>query len=460
MRDYFKLKTWLMTFVLIYLSLGISMVLFSANVDFSPKIALAADNGASSNVHGFAWSELYGWISFNCSDVPLSCNGGTNYRLPCAVAVDCPSGACVNTCTISNYGVTIDTAGSGGFSGHAWSSNFGWISFDRSETGNPLQNPYQAGTYIANYNIAAGVTGWGKVLALGDYGWLRLDGTWTPDVSVVVNSGNGDFRGWAWNGNAAGETPGIGWVSFNCLDDPGGCSNPYKVSITGLNTPPTATPVTSRLWSYDEVCNNSLGAKWAVMNWTFNDVEDGGQINQTAYQVILDTSDTGYQAGNANTHTTSTPLAYDTTYNWSVKVWDSQGLTSGFVPGPSFKTYAHDFPKPNFISIPSKPSKKEAFRLSGSGSYYNSGLGAIPYTAIPCPTNPDGAVCKWRWTLPADMTVVEGVANASSTIIVTATNAGNKTIYLNLSDNTQGYSCTSTQIINLKSGLPSIKEVK
>ena len=97
----------------------ISIILLSFIIIIAGNILASSDDvfgqGVGDELHGWAWSDTIGWISFNCVD------GGT--------------------CASANYGVQIDTV-SGEFSGHAWSENIGWISFNRSETQSPPAAPY------------------------------------------------------------------------------------------------------------------------------------------------------------------------------------------------------------------------------------------------------------------------------------------------------------------------------
>lgn len=62
---------------------------------------------SGSTLSGWAWSEDFGWISFNCSDT--------------------------GTCGAINYSVTID--GTNNFHGFAWSDQFGWLSMNSVEGG-------------------------------------------------------------------------------------------------------------------------------------------------------------------------------------------------------------------------------------------------------------------------------------------------------------------------------------
>ncbi len=59
-------------------------------------------NDGSGNLSGYAWNDVYGWISFDCHNT--------------------------NACAQSSYQVTIDS--NGDFSNYAWNDVIGWISFN------------------------------------------------------------------------------------------------------------------------------------------------------------------------------------------------------------------------------------------------------------------------------------------------------------------------------------------
>ena len=142
----------------------------------------ATDTG--DNVEGFAWSSNVGWISFNSTDCDSDC---TTAICTSEGAPGCPPAGT----TFNDYGVKINSL-TGNFSGYAWSSNVGWISFNRcgtdgncstvdGDTGTPPEPPFDGATgTIAQVNLDTHslnygqVTGWAKILALGDDGWIRL----------------------------------------------------------------------------------------------------------------------------------------------------------------------------------------------------------------------------------------------------------------------------------------------
>jgi type II secretory pathway pseudopilin PulG len=75
---------------------------------------------------GFAWNDLFGWVSFNCkNDHDPSLSGVQPF---CAAQGG------------FDYKVTISTT-TGDFSGWAWMPAFGWISFNSSDSGSSI--PYK-----------------------------------------------------------------------------------------------------------------------------------------------------------------------------------------------------------------------------------------------------------------------------------------------------------------------------
>lgn len=144
------------------------------------------DAGAGTPLTGYAWSDLVGWISMNCSNT--------------------------GTCATSPYAVKIDSGGN--LFGHAWSDSLGWIQF-----GNLSSYPAGSGTTAGNGAFTGGaLTGWARACegtAPGDCstmttrtdgwdGWIALSGTgYGPSLS------SGKLVGYSWGGEA------IGWISWS-----------------------------------------------------------------------------------------------------------------------------------------------------------------------------------------------------------------------------------------------------
>lgn len=141
-------------------------------------------------LHGYAWSDTIGWISFNCAE-------------------GSPTGGSI--CGTNDYKVEIipdsnpaDTI-LGSIEGYAWSDSIGWIKFGG------LSN-FPSNTY-GNAEIR---------LTAGNhymYGWARAcAGTQNGNCSTMSDNADG------WDG----------WISLNSLNV-GGAPVTYSVSMTGTS---------------------------------------------------------------------------------------------------------------------------------------------------------------------------------------------------------------------------------
>lgn len=110
--------------------------------------------GEDDNAVGWAWSsDNFGWFSANCSNLGL-----------------CPDAGRID------YGLNVEDGGE--VSGYLWSENIGWVRFE-----NPTNEiAPDGGVARATYDSVLGrISGWAKVLALEDDGWLKLRG---PDAGM------------------------------------------------------------------------------------------------------------------------------------------------------------------------------------------------------------------------------------------------------------------------------------
>lgn len=401
-------------------------------------ISLASSND---NISGWGWNSNVGWISFNCTND--------------------------NSCSTIDYGVNIDPA-TGNFSGYAWNSNVGWIDFA------PASGYPEAPAYSAKYDIGSGqVTGWAKIVSMGDKGWIKMSGSWDSGTSININTG--DFSGWAWNGNT--DSDGIGWISFNCLNESCSSSN-YKV-IGEINQKPVAQSLNAPNWSMENAGN--LGALKAFLKWSYNDFENGAE---SAYQLILNTSNstsnpifdsgkcTGYNvpsdkcviipgANNFPIHLVY-GLNYNTKYYWWAKVWDNYGSNSDLAQYNSlsdtdnndsdpltFTTYKHEMPDVNFdIVFPKEPSVGERVKFTDKSFIYTT---AHPSTPQAC----NSGICDYLWT-SSDATI-ENPSSVNPNIIFDK--SGSNSVTLKVTDD-DGYYDSVTKAFSIKSELPVWREVK
>lgn len=328
--NFFKSLGIFSIFLLILLT---SLFFIYKNSKDSLKMARAS---SSDNIKGFAWSPNIGWISFNSTDCDSDGNG---------VFDGTPSGCPAAGTAFFDYGVKIDNA-TGDVSGYAWSSNIGWISFNRcgtdencltsdGDTSNPPSDDISSSHTgaIAKMDIGSHyglITGWAQALSLKDNGWVRFsyapdsgyfDSITFPITSLTLSGTNyatyidpeeKAVHGWAWNASSADSDPeGIGWISFNCsdlllcADEPhnvcetnsdcatGSCVDgcdvvDYKVTAD-VNARPTVNQLTAPNWNWTNTCANNRALE-ARLKWLYND--DSGAQGK-AYQVLVNTNDLG-----------------------------------------------------------------------------------------------------------------------------------------------------------------------
>ncbi|MFA6307169.1 MAG: hypothetical protein WCV70_04315 [Patescibacteria group bacterium] len=498
MRDYFKAKTWVITIFMFVVAFGLSLAVVYYELGFRENVKISSA-GSSDNVSGWAWNSNIGWISFSCSNNnTCSDNGGYD------------------------YGVNIDSD-TGDFSGYAWSSNVGWVYFGPDDN-LPVYGLIQASDapgdpkIWAHYDSATGiVTGWAKILSMGNNGWVKLsDSSWASGVSI--NSTTGDFSGWAWNAND--DKSGIGWVSFNCdhrndgtlppnnIDTCATLSN-YKVTLdtSSLNNPPEVKNLTAPNWAnHTPPSVNALGAK---LQFDFIDTDSGS--SGSAYKIIVNRASDNFEVLNTGECTnvgvpsadckigidcmingsTGCPnagdcvctynideskLAYDTSYKWSVQVWDNNDVysattsfdtnISGHIltdnqaynevknpinPNLTFTTYKHKFPQVNATYFPVNPSLGEEVKFTDDSRIY--------LTSDPdAPVNCTDALCDWSWSATNGATFKDNDTATSTPTIIFNSN-GSSTVTLTVTD-TDGYSASYQILVSINAQLPKWKEVK
>jgi len=133
-------------------------------------------NDGAGNLSGWAWNDMYGWISFWCG------NGGTG-------------------CGTSPYRVTINPT-TGDFSGYAWNDAIGWISFNCSGPGICATSNYKVNTtwtesstsgYLDSQTFDAGIAGGTQLNSVLWHGFLPV-GTAVGFQFAVSNSSSGPWN--------------------------------------------------------------------------------------------------------------------------------------------------------------------------------------------------------------------------------------------------------------------------
>lgn len=253
------------------LLLGIFLVGFSLNTH-EIKAQKEENNGngngrgGGGDAAGFSGGAMYGW-AWGATDE--SSGFGVGWISLNSCKDDDRDGVSDPwSCGTSDYSVVVDHP-SGNISGHAWSNNVGWISFNRSETLNPPgDDPGSGSGPIAKIQMNGSdlgqVKGWGRALAAmadtedGWDGWIHLsDNSSSPsrhpggpsyiagDRGVTFNPSTGSVVGYAWGSEV------LGWIKFVNVtlgSPPQGVPFDYNLTNSGsINLVPGGQPVTVRV---------------------------------------------------------------------------------------------------------------------------------------------------------------------------------------------------------------------
>jgi len=463
-------------------------VLFTAGF-LAPKIT----NAATSTVRGAAWwGEENQYVFFDCLDDVLGDRLDETGNLTTPPGFHFYSPPCVNL----EHHVYIDSDNN--FSGKAWNSALGLISFDGTEmppdggasisancpsTCNPSNNCW------ACYDPTdQNVYGWARVDDTGE--WIRLDSATTTPVRL---------QGWDYLGNSVlpghGIMPGdfvgdassdLGWLSFNCASELSGAGNcatrDYKVYLGNLQLQRLSAPN----WSYSEAC--SEGALRAVLKW---DVRSGAQAG---YEIVVNdntsfatttgdyvcwsgikTPSVASQYIIPNTDTNCQTLSYGTNYYWWIRlyyledgiykptVWyqygatdDHAGLLDEQTSGDpdsnikTFTTYSHEFPNPFFTWSPYDILVGTSTEFTSGSEFYGSGSPTLPQSCY-------GTNCRYLWTTTDPAAIISDPGGATTSI--TFFRATGTSITLRVTD-TENYVCSLTATMRINYGLPIWREVK
>ena len=497
--------------VLAIFAAAVSFFIFKFNKN--ANIVLA---GVGENVSGFAWNSNVGWISFNTVDCDT--NGNSAYDAGDTGPAGCPA---VGT-PFFDYGVNFDVA-TKNFSGYAWSSNIGWISFNRGDTGNPPSNDPGGGVGpIARY-VGGNVLGWAQILSMGNDGWIRFNHGFADAVTGDITTNK--MHGFAWNGNADGT--GIGWISFSCEDHlscngganagdvctipgdcPGGtcddtCLISYYQTMAEFNQMPEATNMSAPNWWGADACAGE--ARQAELKWDFNDgdgdtlqsyqlkvYESGGPLifnsgecengvcvndcigGATGLNLgdLCDIDCTGYMDGDICAYTiykdTGSGLGYGVNHEWEVEVWDSQGGSSGIVPYDNNSVADTDGDpdgdSSTFTTYLSEFPDPDDFiwipkSFSAGEDVLFISTTSAKYYVGGVENDCDDINCSWDWT-DVDNNI-EPITDVSSTIIVFEAYGIPSKVELKVTDINTSYSCSSTtDAFTIKQKLPSWIEAK
>ncbi|MBI4215462.1 MAG: PKD domain-containing protein, partial [Parcubacteria group bacterium] len=390
-------------------------------------------DSATKKFKGYAWSDWLGWIQYD----PVFGGVVTSANVPCVTSHNVYDFAWADTIgwishnkedadSMIDYGVNMESDGR--LTGYGWSDNIGWIQYDPA-------GPYPAApAYAAQYDPCTGkVSGWAKIAALGDDGWLSLFSSGGIAYGVTMDA-NGRFHGYSWNNE-------IGWTQY----DPsyGGV---YAVNLNFASAPKTAKlikPVGDKeTWfDYPEFRNEPL---LPSLSWTdYESQSCAPGLTQQSYtaqiSALSDFSVLLYEAsvdsaGSAHAISIPSPLNYNQSYYWRVKVKDNLGQESAWgtvgVLGEinRFRTPLHQAPTADFSTVPpigSISAGSEVQFFDKSAAYGGS------------------SIVYWKWDF-GDGTIIEGGNPAvHKNPKHTYDTEGNRTIVL-LARDSDGYEGTKT----------------
>ena len=261
--------------------------------------------GGSDDSSDAANSEaVIGWGTFNCADVKV-CSTSNQF---CGADSDCPSGqTCItrNGCSlVSRYKIVTTLS-------FACTNDSQCPSDEKCIAGicTPIQKP--------------------EAIQVGLGQSLNTPQPGSPPLPPLTAE--------TFTADACTSTIYFGWTYIDASNNP---ETRFDFQID--NNSDFSSPEVKR--SY---CNINLGNPPSVNNQTVQILSSPSSSIHT------------YCAGAPDEYNANTPdaLSYNTKYYWRVKVYDNQGLDSGWANGPSdgFTTPAHAYPKPVFTFSPASP---------------------------------------------------------------------------------------------------------
>ena len=400
-----------MSSVLIARSLHITLlvaglvVLYMLGNFFTPQRATAAD---PMPISGYAWASAspgVGWISF--------------------------SGP--------GYGVFEHTT-TGTFSGYAWSSNIGWISFTASDATHPapsiasdtgeITGWVRACAAFSNKNACSGALdpksdGWD--------GWIALSGTATDGSSYgIVQHDSCAWTGYAWGSDALGAISMNGTATDNsqynvvgvdpikCAPVDGGWSDFSSCSTicgggtqTRTCTNPSATNGgASCTGPASQSCNTQVCAPTATLSASPIVINNGKSSTLIWSSTNADscTSAGGFETGNATSgHVSTGPLT--STQNYQITCTGPGGSTDSTIV-----TIKVIFPTVSISAVPDRVAVGGTTRVSWNAIDANI-----------CTIKKNGA--PWREFADSGSQTISGSVNdtiiAQTTYIISCTNDAN-----------------------------------
>ncbi len=301
-----------------------------------------------------------------------------------------------------------------------------------------------------------------NLIGRGESSTLTLKVNNTPDSFAICSISPGVISNESLNDgtyNYVVSPGGGGTGDFTYIADctGGGGQATDSITITVINMPPTATNLNVNQGDY---CNIPLRP---IFSWTFSDPEGD---SQGAYQIQVDNNsnffsleiDSGKVFSSSESYAAPTPLSYNTTYYWRLKVWDNYDRESNWVSGPSFITPSHAYPDPDFNWSPVSPTQGEVVQFCATqeagvcsedmSTCYSAG-GSIP--------SPSCSGKTFLWTFPEGTEFATGTSSTSENPRVKFGSTGAQNVSLEITDEVG--SCSRTKSVGVMLPLPKWREV-
>ncbi len=349
----------------------------------------------------------------------------------------------------SDYGVDYDKDGY--LSGYAWSSNIGWVGFnEESVSGCP-------GGGNCRPRIEDGIEkddliGWARVCSVfesgcsgslkdNDYrggfnGWIKLH-----DIKIDKDGNVDENHKWAWGGGGDSiESAVIGWIDMSGV----------SVDDLFLYNPEMKVSINNNI-SY---CNiNFKNHPYLRFEWEY--LEPDEDYKQTSYQVEVEDSNNNrvypkdgqekLKQGNSNAYFIHEDdngdgyLDYGKSYRARVKTWTEDTYSDWSEWSEFYDMPDHHYPMVDFSWEPDEINAEEEIEFKDETEIFG-GLGYLK---------------NRLWTFGDDANPQN---SSEETIIVIFEKEGDRNISLEVEDQS-GYKCPKTEEIRVQYPIPDWKEV-
>ena len=226
-------------------------------------------------------------------------------------------------------------------------------------------------------------------------------------------------------------------------------------TVGPCNQPPTATSLNVTDGSSTYYCNS---APWHYFSWIYSDPNGHNQTqfqfqadnnsNFSSPEINRDFTGLSYPSPTTNNQTAivavspgADQIAYNTTYYWRVRVYDTAGTNSGWVSGTSFTTESHLYPLVDFNWAPMDPNQEEDTLFADQTTCYGVGNNPVSCTS-------------WSWTFIDGNPAITNQQNP----IIQFVSDGSKDIGLETTD-PSGYTCSKTKNLEVGVKLPDWREI-